>query len=114
MQKLSAVVKDMAMTLLKSPDSVPSGEAAHAALLFVHVAWNKSLGNDDAYRNYQIILDRLEGSNPALWNEFITSDHEAILADLARYKEEHYPDDRRVIVVCGMREDNVHVEWTDP
>ena len=49
MQKMSAIVKDMAMTLLKSRDSVPSGEAAHAALLFVHVAWNTSLGNNDAY-----------------------------------------------------------------
>ena len=113
MQKLSAIVKDMAMTSLKSSNSVPSSEAAHAALLFVHVAWNKSLGNNDAYRNYQGVLDRLEDSNPALWNEFITSDHEAILADLARYKEEHYPDDPRVIVMCEMREDNVHVEWTD-
>ena len=113
MQKMSAIVKDMAMTLLKSRDSVPSGEAAHAALLFVHVAWNTSLGNDDAYRNYRAILDKFEASNPALWNEFISSDHEAILADLARHKEEHYPNDPRVIVMCGMREGNVHVEWAD-
>ncbi len=113
MQKLSAIVKNMAMTALKSSNSVPSSEAAHAALLFVQVAWNKSLGNNDAYRNYQGVLDTLEESNPALWNEFITSDHGAILADLARYKEEHYPHDPRVIVMCGMREGNVHVEWTD-
>ena len=113
MQKLSAIVKNMAMTALKSSNSVPSSEAAHAALLFVQVAWNKSLGNNDAYRNYQGVLDILEESNPALWNEFITSDHGAILADLARYKEKHYPHDLRVIVMCGMREDNVHIEWTD-
>jgi hypothetical protein len=39
-------------------------------------------------------------------------DDVAEVADLGRYKEEYYPDDPRVIVVCGMREDNVHVEWT--
>jgi len=113
MQKLSAIAKDMAMTLLKSPNSVPSSEAAHAALLFVHVAWNKSLGNDDAYRNYKMILDKFEESNPALWNELKTSDHDIILNDLTHYKEKYHPSDARVIVVCGMREDDVHVEWTD-
>jgi hypothetical protein len=24
---------------------------------------------------------------------------------------QRYPEDIRVIVVCGMRDDNVHVEW---
>jgi len=113
MQKLSAIVKEMAVRVLKSPNSVPSCEGAHAALLFVNVAWNKSLGNTDAYKNYRKVLDELEGSNPALWNEFKTSDHKEILADLTRYKEEYYPDDSRIIVVCGMRADNVHVEWAD-
>ena len=37
----------------------------------------------------------------------------ALIAQLRQYKESHYPDDKRWIVVCGMRMDNVHVEWTE-
>jgi hypothetical protein len=28
-------------------------------------------------------------------------------------KERLYPDDRRVVIVCGMRGENVHVEWCE-
>jgi hypothetical protein len=28
-------------------------------------------------------------------------------------KEKLYPDDRRVVIVCGMRGENVHVEWRE-
>ena len=28
-------------------------------------------------------------------------------------KEKRYPDDRRVVIVCGMRGENVRVEWCE-
>lgn len=113
MKKLSAIIQEMAMTLLRRPDSPPSSEAAHAALLFAHVAWNKALGDEDARDNYRLVLSELEDHNPALWNEFKSTDHREIIESLSSFKERRYANDRRVIKVCGMRMHNVHVEWVD-
>ena len=109
--KLSAKLLDLAKTLLRFPDSVPSSEAAHAALLFVHVAWNKSLGNLDALTQYRTSFSEFEDSNPALWNEFKDTDHDSIIQSLVLLKQQRYPQDKRVIVVCGMRPGRIHVEW---
>ncbi len=34
-----------------------------------------------------------------------------MIDELVQYKRTHYPADDRRILVCGMVEDNVHVEW---
>jgi hypothetical protein len=39
---LSAIIKEMSLTIFGHPEAVPSSEAAHAALLLAHVAWNRS------------------------------------------------------------------------
>jgi hypothetical protein len=111
--KLSKIVLEMAITLLKNPRKPPSSEAAHAALLFVHVAWNKSLGNNDILSKYKGVLSMFEKENPSLWNEFKITNHIDIISSLVDYKQRFYSDDYRNIMVCGMREGNVHVEWTD-
>ncbi len=114
MRKMSEIVLEMSVTLLKSPAPSPSSEAAHAALLFTHVAWNKAIGSNDIGRTYRIFLQKFENSNFVLWDEFRITDHQKIIDSLIAFKNEFYPDDLRVIHVCGMREGNVHVEWSDP
>ena len=104
---------EMAKTLLKGPIN-PSNEAAHAALLFTHVAWNKANGiNDISYRWYKKVLKEFEYSNPDLWDEFKIIVHGKIIKSLIAYKNERYPRDFRIIRICGMRKNNVHVEWED-
>jgi hypothetical protein len=34
-----------------------------------------------------------------------------MIDELVRYKQTHYPDDRRRILTCGMLDDKVRVEW---
>lgn len=99
---------EMAKTLLKDPVN-PSSEAAHAALLFAHVAWNRANGNKVI--SYRKVLNEFEYSNPDLWDEFKLTAHGEIIKSLIVYKNEYYPGDSRVIRVCGMRKNNVHVEW---
>lgn len=104
---------EMAKTLLKDPID-PSNEAAHAALLFAHVAWNKANGiKDISYRWYRKVLEEFEYSNPDLWDEFKLTVHRKIIKSLVAYKKEYYPRDFRIIHLCGMRKNNVHVEWED-
>jgi hypothetical protein len=106
---LSAIIKDMAFTVLRRPDATPSSEAAHAALLFAHIAWNRR--TDSATPDYRHMLGEFEASNPRLWDELTSRDPDELIAELATYREKHYRDDERYPVVCGMRDGKIHAEW---
>jgi hypothetical protein len=108
---MSEIMKEMAERLLRHPSEVPSSEAAHVALMFANIAWNECVGLDRAREDYRNAWETIEAENPELWNEFKSNDINAMIDDLVQYKKDHYPDDRRRILVCGMREANVHVEW---
>ena len=103
----------MACAVLSRPEAVPSSEAAHAALLFAHIAWNRAAAVGAPGANYSPMLREFEGSNPRLWNELKSADAEALIIELAAYKQAHHPNDHRHVVVCGMLGDNVHVEWIE-
>src|SRR5260370_25858870 len=113
-RKLSEIMKEMSQTLLRNPGGVPSSEAAHVALLFANAAWNECVGMDHAREGYRNVWETIEAENPALWNEFKSSDIDAMIDELVRYKNAHYPDDRHRILVCGMVPGKVHVEWLNP
>jgi hypothetical protein len=113
-RKMSETMKGMSETLLRNPGGEPSAEAAHVALLFANAAWNECVGMDHARDGYRNVWEKMEAENPALWNEFKSSDIDAMIDELVRYKNAHYPDDRRRILVCGMVPGKVHVEWLNP
>jgi hypothetical protein len=104
----------MASTVLTDPEGVPSGEAAHASLLLAHVAWERAARPSTRRPDYHPVLRQFEASNPNMWQELKSSDSETLIGSLITYKRIHYPNDDRQIVVCGMRGDNVRVEWIDP
>lgn len=109
--KMSAIMKELALMGFRDPQAIPSSEAAHAALLFAQVAWNRALGHDSqAYRELLKVFLR---SNPDLWSELRSSDAESLIEIMRQAKEQRYSRDRRVVVICGMREENVHVEWCE-
>ena len=109
--KMSEIMKDMSETLLRHPGGVPSSEAAHLALFFANVAWNESVGLGDSRAGYRNVWETIEAENPELWNEFRSNDVDAMIDELVRYKEEHYPDDRRRILTCGIPDGKIRVEW---
>ena len=55
-------IKKVACTVLKRPKAVASTEAAHAALLLAHVAWNQTVTPAAARVSYRPMLVR--GGNP--------------------------------------------------
>ena len=101
-RKMSEILKEMAETLLRNPGEVPSSEAAHVALLFANAAWNECVGLGHDREGYRHAWETIEAENPACWNEFKTSDVDAIMDGLVQYKQAHYPDDRRRILTCGI------------
>jgi hypothetical protein len=113
--KMSAIFKEMALTLFRVPEAIPSSEAAHATLLLTHVAWNRALGETFTDAECRRILRQFEKSRPALWAELRSRDWKAMINDLIAYKKEHYRDDKRIVVVCGINpKKNIHVEWHYP
>jgi hypothetical protein len=113
-RKLSEIVKEMSETLLRDPGAVPSSEAAYVALFFANVAWNESVGLGHARESCRNVWETIEAENPALWDEFKSSDVNALIDGLLRYKKTHYPDDRRRILTCGIPGGKVRVEWLAP
>ena len=109
--KLSGIMKELAESVFRDPRAVPSSEAAHVALLLVHVAWNRALGQPLPEAQYRPMLEEMEQANPELWNELAGSDVERMVERLMALKAGRYPRDDRVIHVCGMCDGNVHVEW---
>jgi hypothetical protein len=111
-KKMSDIFKEMAFTVLKDPQAIPSSEAAHTALLLSHVAWNRAIGVGFADAAFKGILKTFEKARPSLWEEFPTKDWKNMIEQLIEYKKMHYPDDNRVVVVCGIKDPGViHVEW---
>jgi hypothetical protein len=108
--KMSEIMKEMSETLLRHPSGVPSSEAAHVALFFANVAWNESVGLGDSRAGYRKVWETIEAENPELWNEFRSNDIDAMIDELVRYKKEHYPDDRRRILTCGIPDGKILVE----
>jgi hypothetical protein len=43
-KKMSEMMKEMSEQLLRNPDAAHSPEAAHVALMFANIAWNKTVG----------------------------------------------------------------------
>jgi hypothetical protein len=113
-RKMSEIMKEMSETLLRNPSSVPSSEAAHVALLFANVAWNKCVGMDHAREGYRNVWETIEAENPELWNQFKLNDINGMIDELIQYKKAHYPDDRRRILTCGIPDGKVRVEWLNP
>lgn len=113
-RKLSDVMKKMAMTLLLDPDGVPSAEAAHLALFLANIAWNECVGLVHDRDESRAVWGELEASNPDLWSELKSRDIEGMIDELVEHKKRHYPDDRRRVLVCGMLNGKVRVEWLAP
>ena len=110
-RKLSEMLKEMAERVLRNPGDAHSSEAAHVALLFANVAWNETVGLTHPRQSYRSAWETIEAKNPELWNEFKSSEIDAMIDGLVEYKRQRFPDDRRRILICGIPDGKIHVEW---
>jgi hypothetical protein len=113
-RKMSDIMKEMSERLLRHPDAAHSSEAAHVALMFANIAWNESVGLGQAHEVYRSAWEVIEAENPEMWNEFKSTDVEAMLDELVEYKRKHFPHDLRRILLAGIPNGNIRVEWLPP
>jgi len=108
---MSEIMKELAMMCFRETRAVHSSEAVHTSLLLANVAWNRALGQD--VPDYEDLLMVFTRSNPKLWSELLQGNTESLIEIMRKAKEQRYPEDRRTVLACGMREGNVRVEWCD-
>ena len=111
LRKLSEIMKEMSELLLRNPAAVPSTEAAHIALMFANIAWNEAVGLTHGRKGYRSAWETIEAENPEMWSEFKSNDVDAMIDELKTFKEQRYPDDRRRILMCGIPDGKIRVEW---
>ena len=113
-QKMSEIMKEMSERLLRHPDAAHSSEAAHVALMFANIAWNKSVGLGQPLEGYRSAWEMIEAENPEMWSEFKSNDVDGMIDELIEYKQQHFPDDQRRILTCGIPDSKIRVEWLPP
>ena len=110
-RKMSEIMKEMSDQLLRNPDGTRSSQAAEVALMFANFAWNEAVGIVHARDGYRSVWEMIEAENPEMWNEFKSNEVDAMIDELVRFKEQHYPDDQRRILTCGIPDGKIRVEW---
>jgi hypothetical protein len=110
-RKLSEMMKEMAERLLRHLDADHSSEAAHVALMFANIAWNESVGLSQARKGYRSAWEMIEAENPEMWSEFKSNDIDGMIDELIEYKQQHFSDDQRRILTCGIPDGKLRVEW---
>ena len=113
-KKMSEIFKELALIVMKDQKSIPSSEAAHTALLLAHVAWNRANGETFTDLECKRIIRKFEKSRRSLWIELQSRDWKELINELVQYKNKNYPEDKRIVVICGMKEGNIHVDWMQP
>lgn len=113
-RKMSEIMKEMLEQLLRDPGAAHSSEAAHVALMFANIAWNQSVGLGQHREAYRAAWESIEAENPEMWSEFKSTDVEAMIDELVAYKIKHFPHDQRRILICGIPNGNIRVEWLPP
>ena len=88
-KQMSAILKEMALTALVVPEAVPSSEAAAAALLLAHVAWQRANGDTFPDTAYASALAEMHKAKPDMWKELKSADAPKIVEALVAYKKRH-------------------------
>ncbi len=113
MKKLSEIIIEIAMQGLRDT-KYDHSEHMHALMFLAHVAWNRDtkspyylIGNELTSR-----LKRFPINKKTIKRELVSDDWENILEKMLAYKKKHYPDDSRVITLCGYTPwKTLRVEW---
>ena len=79
--------------------------------MFANIAWNETVGLGHARETYRSAWEVIEAQNPEMWSEFKSNDVDAMIDEIKRFKEQHYPEDRRRILSCGIPHGSIRVEW---
>ena len=96
---------------MRYPDPAHSSETAHVALMFANIAWNETVGLGHSREAYCSAGETIAADNPEMWSEFKPNDIDGMFDEPIEYQQQHFPDDKRRILTCGIPDGKVRVEW---
>jgi hypothetical protein len=113
-QKLSDLIKEMALRLFKKAEAAPTRAAVEIAVLLASAAWNEALGDHGIRSSYRKLLKQFDHDNASPWSELVSTDTEQMITSLVEYKRKHFPNDRRIIMGGGLSpHDTIQIIWRD-
>ena len=97
---------------LKSP-KYQNSEVMHPLIFLSYIAWNRTTFLADYMeREYKKMIADFAIPDRMIRRELISTDWGEIMAIMIEYKEDKFPDDKRVITACGFTPQNtLRVEW---
>lgn len=114
-QKLSDIIKELALQSLKKSKDIPTEPAMATALILATSAWNSAIGDDTMRNKHRAVVEQIDWNFVTPWEELKSSDTEQLISELADYKQTHFSSDLRCIVATEMApEGNIRVHWTEP
>ena len=84
-RKLSEIIKEMALRLLKDPDATPSAGAAEAALLLASASWNSASDDPNFQNQHREALKNVDWGKAVPWAELCSTGTERLIAGLVEY-----------------------------
>lgn len=113
-RKMSDIMLEMLGVVLKDPEAETSTAAAQVGLMTANLAWNESIGAISGRKQLKDLIRSIEAEEPELWRELKFKNSDVLIDVLLDYKKKHFPDDHRRIIVCGIIDDKIRVEWLKP
>jgi len=98
-RKLSEIIKEMAMRLLKNPEAIPSKPAAVAALILAGAAWNSAIGDTVLRDQHRKLVEQIDWNGVKPWAELRSDDTDKLIAELVEHKKDRYPHDNGHIII---------------
>ncbi len=112
MDKLSDAISAISLCGFNEPRSPQRESDLAIALFYAQIAWNRSNGDDMDKASIELIRGQM-----AIPDELPTSfkyrDTEALTAAMVRFKEQRFPNDRRIIVACLFENERLKVHWRE-
>ncbi len=108
-KNLSNIVIEMAQQILCKKN--PSPGAIDVAVHTVHIAWNFAHRKYKDEPGYMVSVKEVQELMGSANNELISENAEEMTKILMLYKLENYPNDKRNIVLCDVKDGEVRVTF---
>lgn len=99
----------MADSILRNKNASP--QAVSVALQITHIAWNFAHEEYKEEPGYIYGINEIQELMSSVKDEFVMQNAEELSEKLMKYKQKHFPNDKRSIFTCEYVKGNVKVTW---
>jgi len=100
----------VAVSAFQNPQTIPRASEAQYALFLAHIAWNTANNEAPSSESIEKLRSHLtyEGK---ITDIFQAKNEKLLLRIMTNFKQKMFPDDKRIIEVCGYIDGKVQAYW---